>query len=275
MILPFTIQTVSPPRRALGCPSCLSMSSSSVVSRAARGRSELPPQDKLVKFGLPDTYRVKFCILCDGSSLEESMFIGHVDCRARNHMAAWGNGTSKSPTGTLCRPTSQRAMSDSKHHTSTMFLSCCEFCSCPFVLVNPRLCKYVFVHGGFSVEYSTVQVYANAIDKNPALNHEFMATCDKYKKMKLDNPTMVLRGKDDLVPPRILKLKQIQQDEMEGEREFFCRLDVYTRKFGAPPKDQVVSYLCLICVVVNVMYVLCPDHITLQSANSVVISLYT
>ena len=34
----------------------------------------------------------------------------------------------------------------------------------------------------------------------------------------------------------------VQDDEMEGEQEFFMRLDKYTEKFGAPSRDKIVSW---------------------------------
>ncbi len=186
----------------------MSTSSVSNSSKAARGRPELPTPEDIVKFALPVAYRVKYCVLCDSGSLDSAVFPGHADCAAWDPLVAWGNGKKLTPAGVLC-----------------------------------RVCKYVFVHGGFNMEYQSVPTYSKAIAKNPALNHEFIAACDKYKRMKMDNPGMVLRGKDDLVPARILELSNIQEDEMEGEKEFFCRLDAYTKKFGLPPKDQIVSHL--------------------------------
>ena len=37
-----------------------------------------------------------------------------------------------------------------------------------------------------------------------------------------------------------MKWSVTQEDVMEGEQEFFMRLDVFTRKYGAPQKDRIV-----------------------------------
>ena len=79
-----------------------------------------------------------------------------------------------------------------------------------FSSVACRICKYVYVHGGFSVEYSTIQVYSEATHRNPSLHHEFLQCRSKYIRMKNDNPRLILRGKDDLKPSRLLELEQTQ-----------------------------------------------------------------
>ena len=80
---------------------------------------------------------------------------------------------------------------------------------------NPdRICKYVFVHGGFSIEYSTIQAYTDAIHRNPSLHHEFLQCRGKYVRMKNSNPKLVLRGKDDLKPARIVQLVQTQDIQL-------------------------------------------------------------
>eukprot|EP00435_Cladocopium_sp_Y103_P028260 s2692_g7.t1 len=46
-----------------------------MASVACDGRSDVPKPDELVKFNLPDTYRIKYCVLCNQSSLSIGEFI--------------------------------------------------------------------------------------------------------------------------------------------------------------------------------------------------------
>lgn len=73
---------------------------SSVIPGRER-RSDVPTQEQLEKFALPDTYRIKFCKLCDRDSLStcEYMELGS----AWGTLLPWGNGTKTNPTGSYCR----------------------------------------------------------------------------------------------------------------------------------------------------------------------------
>lgn len=40
-----------------------------------------------------------------------------------------------------------------------------------------------------------------------------------------------------------LVCEPVEEDEMEGEQEYFMRLDVFIAKFGAPAKEKIVPGL--------------------------------
>ena len=80
----------------------------------------------------------------------------------------------------------------------------------PDSIVARRVCKYVYVHGGFSVEYSSIQAYTEAIHRQPSAHHQFLACRAKWIKMKIDNPLLQLRGKDDLQPAKQVSLEEAQ-----------------------------------------------------------------
>jgi hypothetical protein len=52
---------------------------------------------------LPANYVEKFCCLCAASSLSDSPFPAHADCKAWDPLRPWGNGTKFAPTGKVCR----------------------------------------------------------------------------------------------------------------------------------------------------------------------------
>lgn len=61
---------------------------------------EVPTEQERLEFGLLDTYRIKYCRLCDRSSLSNSE-IG--DDSAWGALIQWGGGTRASPAGVFCR----------------------------------------------------------------------------------------------------------------------------------------------------------------------------
>ena len=81
---------------------------------------------------------------------------------------------------------------------------------CIKLSVSVRICKYVYCNGGFNVLYDTIQDYTTAIHKNPSLHHEFLDARRKWISMKIEDPTLKLRGSSDLVPPRLVDIEQIQ-----------------------------------------------------------------
>ena len=72
-----------------------------VASVTCDGRPDVPKPDELVKFNLPDTYRVKYCALCNQSSLSICEFI-EIGC-AWSPLLPWGSGTKVAPSGLYCR----------------------------------------------------------------------------------------------------------------------------------------------------------------------------
>ena len=92
-------------------------------------------------------------------------------------------------------------------------------CVCTFSGPFPcgRICKYVYVNGGFSLTYDTIQEYTTAIHRNPTLHHEFLTTRQKWIKMKVDDPSLKLRGNQDLVPQRLVNLEQTQDYDYDSD----------------------------------------------------------
>ena len=58
--------------------------------------------------------------------------------------------------------------------------------------------------------HATIQLYTAAIQQSPSLHHEFLSSRAKYIKLKNENPSLVLRGKNDLMPARVVNLRQTQ-----------------------------------------------------------------
>lgn len=61
------------------------------------------------------------------------------------------------------------------------------------------------------MEHGSIQAYTEATHRNPSLHHEFLTSRQKCINMKIDNPSMKLRGKDDLQPAKSVKIQQTQE----------------------------------------------------------------
>ena len=68
-----------------------------------KSRPEVPSEQDLFTFNLRDGYRIKYCKLCDLSSISKSPLTDPSLEAAWMDMLPWGNGTRVAPTGVYCR----------------------------------------------------------------------------------------------------------------------------------------------------------------------------
>jgi len=74
---------------------------SNTLSFCKEKRNEVPSEDERSKFDLPSTYKIKYCKLCDNSSLSICEYVDHGS--AWGLLLPWGNGTRTAPSGAFCR----------------------------------------------------------------------------------------------------------------------------------------------------------------------------
>ena len=73
----------------------------STVSGLKDSRTEHPTAEQLKTYDLPSTYKIKYCRLCDNSSLSVCDFVEVGS--AWGLLIPWGNGTRTAPSGVYCR----------------------------------------------------------------------------------------------------------------------------------------------------------------------------
>ena len=73
----------------------------STVSGRKDSRPEHPTDEQLKTHDLPGTYKIKYCRLCDNSSLSICEFVEVGS--AWGLLLPWGNGTRTAPSGVYCR----------------------------------------------------------------------------------------------------------------------------------------------------------------------------
>lgn len=64
-------------------------------------RPEIPDDVAIATFDLPNTYRIKYCRLCDNSSISLAELLEQT--AGWGELIPWGNGTRNAPTGVYCR----------------------------------------------------------------------------------------------------------------------------------------------------------------------------
>ena len=64
-------------------------------------RPEIASEETRDQYGLPDSYRIRYCKLCSLSSLAPAEVTSKDT--AWGDIIAWGNGTRAAPTGCFCR----------------------------------------------------------------------------------------------------------------------------------------------------------------------------
>ena len=162
----------------------------------------------LSTLGLPASYLAKSCVLCGGDSLSLSPFEGDAqnDAVAWLPLDAWNLGTKDKPRGSV-----------------------------------HRLCNFIFVSGGFSASYGTLDSYCMACKSESSLNGEFMDSRTKFINMKNDNPSLRLRNKECLVPQRLLTLRKGLTQKMKAPKMHFMELNAYVAIHGQPAKTLVKS----------------------------------
>lgn len=71
------------------------------------------------------------------------------------------------------------------------------------------------------MEYTTVQAYVQAIHKAPGLHQEFLTCRMKVVRLKLENPSLHIRGgNDEITPARLMTIKQNQDSTVENKIVF-------------------------------------------------------
>ena len=78
----------------------------------------------------------------------------------------------------------------------------------------------MFNHSGLSTEHKTLKMYVKMVAATPTAHQEFMASRAKYIQLKQQNPDLVLRGRDDLYPARIVSFNKSQSDIMSAPKQF-------------------------------------------------------
>ena len=72
----------------------------STLGKRAAAR-EMPTQEEIDRFNLPSSYRIKWCKLCDNTSLALSEYTDVNS--AWGSLIPWGNGTKHAPSDVYCR----------------------------------------------------------------------------------------------------------------------------------------------------------------------------
>ena len=66
-------------------------------------RTEIPTDEEMTIHDLPNGYRIKYCKLCDLSSITKTPLVDPTFAAAWGDLIPWGNGTRNAPSGVFCR----------------------------------------------------------------------------------------------------------------------------------------------------------------------------
>ena len=162
--------------------------------------------DELRELGLPEHYVVKVCLLCGNHSASSTPFPGHSDCQAWQGLLPWSQGTRLQPRGEIC-----------------------------------RVCYFVFGNAGFIFLYTKIRDFVKHLKQHPEDSTEFLTARETYIQRKLEQPSLQLKGTQELWPERIVNLHKQKSSSISKPKQFLMQLDKYTAKFGEPSPDMITS----------------------------------
>ncbi|CAK9047630.1 unnamed protein product [Durusdinium trenchii] len=89
--------------------------------------------------------------------------------------------------------------------------------------------------------FKKIKEFVQSLEEDDEKRAEFIEAREKYISMKLHNPSLVLRNKQDLWPRRIVSLSKKMSTSMAAPKTYLCELSSYKKKFGAPDPSKVIQ----------------------------------